>query len=124
MAVPPFTVKATHEYKSEYDDDLNFPLGQIIQVTELENDSWYAGHYTDVVGAQQEGIFPMNFVEKYEPEVPARPTRAAGPKSVVVAPVPAPLPVAREESEDEEEEEGARLPAVSFSYFLRWARLK
>ncbi|KAK5138167.1 hypothetical protein LTR08_004862 [Meristemomyces frigidus] len=103
MAAPPFKVRAVYDYSSEHADDLKFPNGQIIQVTEFEGDDWYAGHYTDASGRQQEGIFPMNFVEKYEPEVPTRPTRAARPKSVFVAPKPAPAPAQREEEDPEEE---------------------
>nr|POE87914.1 sh3 domain-containing protein c23a1.17 [Quercus suber] len=75
MAVPPFKVKAIYEYSSEHDDDLNFPVGQIINVIELEGDDWYVGQYVDESGGQREGMFPLNFVEKYEPEIPTRPMR-------------------------------------------------
>jgi len=71
-----FKVKAVFEYNSPHDDDLSFPIGQIITVTEQEDDDWYVGQYTDGAGASQEGLFPKNFVEKYEPEAPPRPTRA------------------------------------------------
>lgn len=72
----PFKVKAVFEYNSPHDDDLSFPLGQIITVTEQEDNDWYVGQYTDSAGTSQEGLFPKNFVEKYEPEAPPRPTRA------------------------------------------------
>lgn len=85
MAVP-FKVKAVFEYKSPHADDLSFPLGQVISVTEQEDDDWYIGEYTDNAGTKQEGLFPKNFVEKYEPEAPPRPTRARPKKD---APAPA-----------------------------------
>lgn len=70
-----FKVKALYEYSSPHEDDLNFPVGQIITVTEEEDDDWYTGEYLDDAGAKHEGIFPRNFVEKYEPVAPPRPTR-------------------------------------------------
>ncbi|KAF3491106.1 SH3 domain-containing protein [Arthroderma uncinatum] len=75
MPAVPFTVKAVFEYTSEHEDDLKFSIGQIITVTEEEDADWYYGNYTDDAGAKQEGIFPRNFVEKYEPPAPPRPTR-------------------------------------------------
>ncbi|KAF2665540.1 hypothetical protein BT63DRAFT_417096 [Microthyrium microscopicum] len=80
MAAPPFKVKATYDYASPHDDDLSFPEGQIITVTEEEDADWYVGSYTDASGAQQSGLFPKNFVERYEPAPPPRPTRASRPK--------------------------------------------
>ncbi|KAL2066133.1 hypothetical protein VTL71DRAFT_2204 [Oculimacula yallundae] len=80
MASLPFKVKAVFEYTSPHEDDLHFPNGQIITVTAVEDDDWYAGEYTDASGTTQEGIFPKNFVEKYEPTAPPRPTRAPRPK--------------------------------------------
>lgn len=71
-----YKVKAIFEYTSEHDDDLKFPLGQIITVTEEEDAEWLVGQYTDDAGQHQEGMFPRNFVEKYEPVAPPRPTRA------------------------------------------------
>ena len=76
MPTPPFKVKAVFEYASEEPDDLKFPNGQIITVTEEEDDDWYSGEYIDSSGAKKEGIFPRNFVEKYEPAIPSRPTRS------------------------------------------------
>ncbi|OIW28346.1 hypothetical protein CONLIGDRAFT_373701 [Coniochaeta ligniaria NRRL 30616] len=70
-----FKVKAIYEYNSGHDDDLKFGIGQIITVTEEEDADWYAGEYIDESGVKQEGIFPRNFVEKYEPTAPPRPTR-------------------------------------------------
>jgi myosin tail region-interacting protein MTI1 len=77
MATAPFRVKAIYEYSSPHDDDLSFPNGQIITVTEEEDDDWYSGEYVDSSGQKHEGIFPRNFVEKYEPEIPSRPVRPA-----------------------------------------------
>lgn len=76
MSAPPFKVKAVYEYKSTHEDDLGFSNGQIITVTEEEDAEWYVGEYVDSTGAKQEGLFPRNFVEKYEPEAPPRPTRS------------------------------------------------
>jgi myosin tail region-interacting protein MTI1 len=89
MAAMPFKVKAIYAYNSEHDDDLKFPEGQVITVTEEEDDDWYVGEYVDTTGAPQAGLFPKNFVERYEPAPPPRPTRAARPKP---AEAPAPEP--------------------------------
>ncbi|EJP63382.1 SH3 domain-containing protein [Beauveria bassiana ARSEF 2860] len=71
----PFRVKALFEYTSPHDDDLNFSIGQVITVTDEEDVEWYGGEYVDDNGVKQEGIFPRNFVEKFEPTPPPRPTR-------------------------------------------------
>ena len=102
MPSPPFKVKAVFEYTSPHDDDLHFPNGQIITVTEEEDDEWYVGEYIDGAGVKQEGIFPRNFVEKYEPVAPARPTRASRPKKEA-EPAPAPPPEAIADPEPEPE---------------------
>lgn len=110
MAAAPFKVKAIYEYTSEHDDDLTFPTGQIITVTELEGDEWYVGEYTDVTGAKHEGLFPTNFVEKYEPEVPTRPTRPSRQKQEAVPAQPiASVPLTAEP----EEAEAPTIPASS-----------
>ncbi|CAN8103202.1 unnamed protein product [Discula destructiva] len=70
-----FKVKSLFEYASGHDDDLPFGIGQIITVTEEVDDDWYQGEYIDEAGAKQEGMFPRNFVEKFEPVAPPRPTR-------------------------------------------------
>ena len=82
MAVhtPPYQVRAVYEYSSPHDDDLSFPIGQVITVTDEEDADWYYGEYVDTSGSKQEGLFPRNFVKMYEPETPPRPTRQARPK--------------------------------------------
>lgn len=70
-----FKVKAIYEYSSPHEDDLPFSIGQVITVTDEEDADWYTGEYIDDAGAKQEGLFPRNFVEKYEPVAPPRPTR-------------------------------------------------
>ena len=75
MATPPFQVKALYEYTSAEEDDLKFPLGQIITVTDIEDDDWYFGEYSDATGQKQDGLFPKNFVNIVEPETPPRPSR-------------------------------------------------
>ncbi|CCH47077.1 Myosin tail region-interacting protein MTI1 [Wickerhamomyces ciferrii] len=60
---PPFKVEALYEYKSDYEDDLNFPAGQLITVTTVEDDEWYSGTYISTNGAEQSGMFPKNFVQ-------------------------------------------------------------
>ncbi|KAJ9635961.1 assembly of actin patch protein [Coniosporium tulheliwenetii] len=92
MARPPFKVKAIYNYDSPHEDDLSFPEGQIITVTEEEDADWYVGEYTDSSGAKQHGLFPKNFVERYEPAPPPRPARTARPKQ----PEPAAAPVGEE----------------------------
>ncbi|ODV63365.1 Bbc1 Sh3 domain complexed with A peptide from Las17, partial [Ascoidea rubescens DSM 1968] len=62
MATPPFKVRAVYEYASDYPDDLVFDADQIITVTSIEDDEWYAGTYTGKNGQPLEGIFPKNFV--------------------------------------------------------------
>ncbi|KAF2019227.1 hypothetical protein BU24DRAFT_418814 [Aaosphaeria arxii CBS 175.79] len=75
--MPNFKVKAVYEYSSPHEDDLTFSVGQIITVTELEGDDWYVGEYIDDSGNRKDGLFPKNFVEKYEPEPPPRPNRTS-----------------------------------------------
>ncbi|EON97537.1 putative sh3 domain-containing protein [Phaeoacremonium minimum UCRPA7] len=95
----PFKVKAVYDYSSPHEDDLQFPIGTIITVTDEEDPDWYGGEYIDDAGVKQEGIFPRNFVEKYEPTAPPRPTRARPPKKEPeAAPAPAPAPAAEEPS--------------------------
>ena len=72
-----YKVKAVYDYSSPHDDDLSFTNGQIITVTEEEDADWYVGEYTDDNGIKHEGLFPRNFVEKYEPQPPPRPNRAS-----------------------------------------------
>lgn len=81
-----FKVKAVYDYASQEPDDLSFPVGQVITVTDEVDADWYEGEYTDVTGIKKAGIFPNNFVEKYEPEVPSRPTRPVRPAQSTVAP--------------------------------------
>lgn len=59
----PFTVVATFAYQSEYEDDLNFDKGQVITVTNVEDEEWYYGEYED---GSKSGIFPKSFVTKKE----------------------------------------------------------
>lgn len=83
-----FKVKSIYEYTSSHEDDLAFPVGQIITVTAEEDADWYAGEYVDDAGVKQEGIFPMNFVEKFEPTAPPRPTRTRTKKEAEPAAAP------------------------------------
>lgn len=101
-----FKVKSLYEYASGHDDDLPFGVGQIITVTEEVDDDWYSGEYVDDAGTKQEGMFPRNFVEKFEPVAPPRPTRTRPKKE--------PEPAPREEAPaaaDELEPEPAPAPA-------------
>ena len=85
---PPYQVKAVYEYSSPHDDDLSFPNGQIITVTDEEDADWYYGEYTDASGGEHEGLFPRNFVKRYEPETPPRPSRPGRQKK---GPEPSPV---------------------------------
>ncbi|KAF1987455.1 hypothetical protein K402DRAFT_392717 [Aulographum hederae CBS 113979] len=99
MAPAPFKVKAVYDYSSPHDDDLNFPAGQIVTVTDLEDDDWYVGEYADATGETKSGLFPKNFVEKYEPAPPPRPNRASRkPTEPPVVPVEDPAPRAPQEA--------------------------
>ncbi|KAE9962274.1 hypothetical protein BLS_000575 [Venturia inaequalis] len=90
MATLPMKVKAIFAYSSEHADDLKFLEGQLITVTEEEDNEWYVGEYVDSTGLSQSGLFPKNFVERYEPAPPPRPTRAHRPKAAETsAPEPA-----------------------------------
>ena len=89
-----FKVKALYEYTSVHEDDLSFGIGQIITVTDQEGDDWYEGEYVDDDGAKHEGLFPSNFVEKFEPVAPPRPARSRTKKDL--------------EKEPEKETEAAR----------------
>ena len=106
MANPPFKVKAVYEYSSPHEDDLNFPFGQIITVVAEEDADWYVGEYDDASGAKKEGLFPKNFVEKYEPPVPTRPSRPARPKAeqppTPIAPIEQPIEESRTTVEEPE----------------------
>lgn len=108
--MPGFKVKAVYEYSSPHEDDLSFPVGQVITVTEEEDADWYVGEYVDNSGTKHDGLFPKNFVEKYEPEPPPRPNRASRhrpleqPAEPVAPPTPEvpqqePAPVHQEEPE-------------------------
>ncbi|KAI1470799.1 uncharacterized protein F4812DRAFT_419074 [Daldinia caldariorum] len=92
MAAVPFRVKAIYEYTSNHEDDLHFSTGQIITVTDDEDADWYGGEYVDDLGVKQEGIFPRNFVEKYEPTAPPRPTRTRKKDAEPAAPSSPPPP--------------------------------
>ncbi|KAL2131117.1 hypothetical protein VTI74DRAFT_5528 [Chaetomium olivicolor] len=84
-----FKVKALYDYASGHEDDLNFSVGQIITVTDEEDADWYGGEFVDDAGVRHEGIFPRNFVEKYEPTAPPRPTRTRPKRETEPAPAPA-----------------------------------
>ncbi|KAI5366062.1 Putative myosin tail region-interacting protein Mti1 [Septoria linicola] len=104
-----FKVKALYEFEAKEDDDLGFPGGQVIDVTEEIDDNWLEGKYIDANGTSQSGIFPREFVEKYEPPVPSRPTRPTRQKQ---EPVPEPPVTTRAPEPEPELEEERPVPAV------------
>ncbi|KAJ5018771.1 hypothetical protein K4K57_003583 [Colletotrichum sp. SAR 10_99] len=122
MSTVPFRVKALFEYSSPHDDDLQFPAGVIITVTDEEDADWYGGEYVDDSGFKHEGIFPRNFVEKFEPQAPPRPTRTrkkepevTSPASEPSAPAPPPAqpePLPAQEPEVQEEQPAPSVPAA------------
>lgn len=67
-AFQPFQVRAIWEHISRHKDDLCFSNGQIITVTEEEDENWYMGEYTDAKGVKREGILPRNRVKRYTME--------------------------------------------------------
>ncbi|OTA07860.1 hypothetical protein A9Z42_0087860 [Trichoderma parareesei] len=89
-----FRVKALYEYSSPHEDDLNFPAGQVIAVTDEDDADWYGGEYVDDAGVKREGIFPRNFVEKFEPVAPPRPVRKQKQETDAAAAPAAPPPEA------------------------------
>lgn len=62
----PFSTVALYEYKSDFEDDLSFSSGQVIQVTSIEDEEWYTGNYTDSSGVKHTGMFPKNFVNEVD----------------------------------------------------------
>ncbi|KAI8956116.1 hypothetical protein F4801DRAFT_2505 [Xylaria longipes] len=118
MAAVPFKVRAIYEYVSNHEDDLPFQVGQIITVTDEEDTEWYEGEYVDGTGVKLEGIFPRNFVEKFEPTAPPRPIRARkkdpepAPPAPTSPPTPPPAAAAPPEQpvEDAPEETPAETP--------------
>lgn len=77
MSKPPFQVRALFDYASPHEDDLSFSGGQLLTVTDEEDDDWYFGEYDDAQGNKKEGLFPKNFVKIFEPETPPRPSRSS-----------------------------------------------
>ncbi|KAI1805247.1 hypothetical protein F4811DRAFT_561258 [Daldinia bambusicola] len=111
MATVPFRVKAIYEYTSNHEDDLPFGTGQIITVTDDEDADWYGGEYVDDLGVKREGIFPRNFVEKYEPTAPPRPTRTRKKEAEPAAPSSPPPPPTAAPSSPPPVEEQADVPS-------------
>ncbi|KAF2138066.1 uncharacterized protein K452DRAFT_256893 [Aplosporella prunicola CBS 121167] len=104
MSPPPFKVRALYEYSSPHEDDLNFPEGALITVTAEEDADWYVGEYILPNGGKNEGLFPKNFVERYEPEPPPRPNRASRPPPPPEAPPPVEhVPAVEEQAEEPSE---------------------
>lgn len=58
----PNRVKALFDYKSGIAGDLNFSVGEFIEVTETVDTNWWRGKNT----AGEEGLFPANYVEAVE----------------------------------------------------------
>src|SRR5271155_2308599 len=113
MPTAPFKVKAVYDYNSAEPDDLNFPNGQIITVTAEEDDDWYSGEYADSTGQRRVGIFPKNFVEKYEPAVPSRPSRPTRAKQDTEAAATTAAPPAQTSSVEDGVEKSVAPPAES-----------
>ncbi|KAK5628400.1 hypothetical protein RRF57_004115 [Xylaria bambusicola] len=110
------SVKAVFEYTSSHEDDLPFQVGQIITVTDEEDTEWYGGEYVDDSGVKKEGIFPRNFVEKFEPTAPPRPTRARKkdpePAPAAAAPPPPSSPPAVVASPEEQQVDPPEIPSA------------
>ncbi|KAF4122970.1 myosin tail region-interacting protein MTI1 [Geosmithia morbida] len=127
-----FRVKALYEYSSPHEDDLTFSEGQVITVTEADEEDWYTGEFIDDDGVKRDGLFPRNYVDKIEPVAPPRPARHRPKKDDVrqpaveqytapsepeptpvqeePAPEPAPVPAPEPEEEPEDEEPAASPP--------------
>ena len=104
MSVP-FQVKALHEYKSDYDDDLQFAAGQVITVTDIEDDEWYSGTY-----GGKSGLFPKNFVETLtlsgstDADHEVKNDDSTGDSSAANVPPVPPIPTAPADSESSDSE--------------------
>lgn len=108
-----YKVKAVYDYSSPHDDDLSFTNGQIITVTEEEDADWYVGEYLDDNGTKHDGLFPRNFVEKFEPQPPPRPNRASRHQPLeppVAEPAP-PTPVVPQHEPEPLQREDPEAPA-------------
>lgn len=57
-----YNVRAEWAYRSTDAGDLSFLVGQVIRVTDAEEDEWYEGWYVDDWGVRREGMFPKSFV--------------------------------------------------------------
>jgi hypothetical protein len=104
---PPFWTKALYAYKSEYEDDLSFEVGQLVQVTAIEDDEWFTGQYTDATGTVLTGMFPKNFVsEPVQAEEKSEPVPVQEEEEVTAE------HVEREEQEPENEVLYVQEPAI------------
>jgi hypothetical protein len=52
-------VKALFDHEGEDEDELNFAIGDVIEVIDQSDEGWWRGRFN---GA--EGLFPANYVEK------------------------------------------------------------
>jgi hypothetical protein len=68
----PFLVRALYAFVAEGRDELEFPKDRIISVISQQTENWYRGQYVDDAGRTRVGMFPIVFVEHYQPnEMPA-----------------------------------------------------
>ncbi|ODQ63693.1 hypothetical protein NADFUDRAFT_48033 [Nadsonia fulvescens var. elongata DSM 6958] len=75
MSAPsiPVKVRALYEYTSDHPDDLTFDVGQVIDVSAVEDEEWFSGTYTNPwTGVLKSGMFPRNFVEAVAEENPSQ----------------------------------------------------
>ena len=55
-------VKAIHPFKASEDGELEFKMGDLIEVIERNEDGWWKGRVND-----REGVFPANYVSPMSP---------------------------------------------------------
>jgi len=71
--------KCTFDYDAVNDDELSLKTGDVLEVTEMEEEGWWTGIFDG-----KSGVFPSNFVEKCDPPKPAP---AASPSTAKKPPV-------------------------------------
>jgi hypothetical protein len=63
----PFPARALYAFAAQGGDELDFSEGQIISVISQQEEGWYLGEYVDDAGSIRVGVFPITFVEHYQP---------------------------------------------------------
>lgn len=77
-------VRAVHAYTAEEDDELSFEVGDIIEVTEKDDDNWWRGHL--LTNKETTGAFPLRYVEQVDEDAEDGAVAAAAEPAVEIQP--------------------------------------